>query len=361
MTTGRINQVAFLADGPAPHGRAEAAADVARTQPASGTPLRLKSGHMGAGGRPARTGFPHPGGTGVARAPAPRVAREGERGAERGRRYRVRPTPRRPWGRAAGTEPQVSSNRLPSGQARSAEANLGRADRRPEPTERWGEHGEHRRCTSRDPALPSTPNATHAPIRTHAPERRPSNAPRDRGPIECRRARAAATSTDAIESRDIFDRRGTTRAHDDARGGIPHAVRPPAQTRHPSPKGALSSPSAPERKPATPVVRQPDARTGIKLAARRMPAPGSGVQLPSPNGGRSGTPASAAPPTDRPSAPEPEAGNAPWCASPTPGGASSSLHGACPPPARAPSCGPSSNIPSPTTPAAPVAGGSSGW
>ncbi|XP_051148239.1 uncharacterized protein LOC127263285 [Andrographis paniculata] len=63
------------------------------------------------------------------------------------------------------------------------------------------------------------------------------------------------------------------------------------------------------------------------------------------------------PPTDRPSAPEPEAGNAPWCASPTPGGASSSLHGACPPPARAPSCGPSSNIPSPTTPAAPVAGG----
>ncbi|XP_051148237.1 uncharacterized protein LOC127263283 [Andrographis paniculata] len=38
---------------------------------------------------------------------------------------------------------------------------------------------------------------------------------------------------------------------------------------------------------------------------------------------------------------EPEAGNAPWCASPTPGRASSSLHGACPPPARA------SNIPSP--------------
>ncbi|XP_051148238.1 vegetative cell wall protein gp1-like [Andrographis paniculata] len=349
MTTGRINQVAFLADGPAPHGGAEAAADVARTQPASGTPLRLKSGHMGAGGAlPARAFRIR--GTGVARAPAPRVAREGERGAERGRRYRVRPTPRRPWGRAAGTEPQVSSNRLPSGQARSARSQprTGRSPTRADRT--MGRAREHRRCTSRDPALPSTPNATHAPIRTHARNdghrTRPGIGVRSSAGAPGRPQRARMQSNRGTFS--IGEARHERTTTPEGASRTP-SVRPP---KHAIRRQTERQPAEPEAGNAPWCASPTPGRASSSLHGA-CPPPARASNIPSPNGGRSGTPASAAPPTDRPSAPEPEAGNAPWCASPTPGGASSSLHGACPPPARAPSCGPSSNIPSPTTPAAP--------
>lgn len=178
MTTGRINQVAFLADGPAPHGRGRGGGGRRSHAASVGDAAAIEIGAHGRRGAPCPHGLSASGGTGVARAPAPRVAREGERGAERGRRYRVRPTPRRPWGRAAGTEPQVSSNRLPSGQARSARSQP-RTGRSPTRADRT--MGRARGAPSLHEQGPGAPEHAERHSRAH-PHARPGTTAIERAP-----------------------------------------------------------------------------------------------------------------------------------------------------------------------------------
>lgn len=178
MTTGRINQVAFLTDEPAPNGpRAKSGTTVVRTKRRT----LVFSWQTGAiGPHHARWVFrirenEHPA---VHRPPTQRPGANGERGTT----GTSRPTPRRiPQGthRKAGTIHVVTANCLRDRYA-TQETNVGRVEDRLKPLTTEEASTGRRRCSSRDPTCPRRPTATHAPFRTECPVTQAPNRPPQR-------------------------------------------------------------------------------------------------------------------------------------------------------------------------------------
>lgn len=164
MTTGRINQVAFLTDDPAPHGPSQ---NGHGRRPHEAQNARI-SGQTGAVGPHAHRVFrirenEHQPCTGLprdARGPTASGTRQGLRGPP----HSAAQGPRR----RAGTIHLGTTDCLRDRYA-TQETDGGRAEYRPEPLTTEEACTGRRRRSSRDPTRPSRPTAPHAPFRTHCP------------------------------------------------------------------------------------------------------------------------------------------------------------------------------------------------
>ena len=160
MTTGRINQVAFLNDGPAPHGpRAKTGTAVVRTKrrtlvfrdkqgandPRAHRVFRIRENES---------------------RPCPGFPRDARRRTESGARPTLRGPPRVAFPR--GSRRRAGTGHFPTADCHrdryaTQETDAGWVVRRPEPSTTEEASTARRRCPSRDPTCPRRPNATHAP------------------------------------------------------------------------------------------------------------------------------------------------------------------------------------------------------
>ena len=256
MTTGRINQVAFLADKPAPAWpEAKTSTAVARTKRRTRNLSRQRGGpsaprahrvfRIRENGHRPRAGLPHD-------------ARGRTRGA--GTRTGPRGPPRdaSPRGAPLGGSNTYwdDANCLRDGYA-TQETDVGRVDTRRGPLDTEEAVEARRRCPSRDPTHPRKPTTTHAPSRTQCPTVRPP------GPAPRRPGASRRTSTEGTHRRDSPDRRGNEPTATTESPPTPPG--PESGRRCPLPRG--SRPPRPRTNAATPLTARLPARLGA-LATR---------------------------------------------------------------------------------------------